>query len=291
MLSPTRPRFRLAKCLPRPRALPLVAVVAGMASSLALGPAPGHGQKLRVPPELSAATPSSSLSPAELADSFFFTRRPRESLAVAEAELARDPGNAEVRWRAARAALSLGILEQDPEVELAWIQRAAAHGDTAVQADSASVDGLFWAAASKGRLALHHGPRTSSALAQEVWDLTHLLLTLQPDHGGGHNILGKLNQEVMSLSGFERFIGRLVLRSAPLREASWHKALDHHRQAVAAEPEAVLFHLDLGRTLQLTGETDEARRIYEAGIALPQLYPVDELFQERMRGYLDELGS
>ena len=153
------------------------------------------------------------------------------------------------------------------------------------------MDGLFWVAAAKGRLALHHGPKTSSDLAQEVWELSYRLLELDPAHGGAHNILGKLNQEVMSLSGWQRFLGRLVLRTEALRSSSWERALEHHRRAVAGEPEAVLFHLDLGRTLQLTGAKEEAREIYEQGLALPRLYPVDEKFQALIQSYLDELDG
>lgn len=251
----------------------------------AAGPVTGQ---VRIPTELRSATREVA-APVQ-ADSLFF-QDPAVSLAFLEGQLARDAADYALQWRAARAALTLGILEDREEVEFGWISRAAAHADSALALNATEPEGLFWSAASKGRLALHHGPRTSSALAQEVWDLANRLLELEPDHAGAHNILGKLNQEVMSLSGWQRFLGKVLLRSEPLQEATWEKALDHHTRAVAAEPDGVLFHLDLGRTLQLMGEEERAREVFRTGLALPAVYPVDRKFQELMAGYLAELGG
>ncbi|MDT8341123.1 MAG: hypothetical protein RQ751_06390 [Longimicrobiales bacterium] len=289
-----------------PVAAAVVGVVARTLAAVAAAVSCGHAApvaaQIRIPLEVPAIT--TDLPPLALADTLYFRERVQESLAVLDGQLATAATDSvqlllAAHWRVARGAVTLAILAEDPDPGLdldpdaaqAWLERAAAHGDSALAVDSAHVDALFWAAAAMGRLALHHGPRTSATLAEEVWTLAHRLLERDPGHGGGHNILGKLNQEVMSLSGWERFLGRLLLRARPLREASWEAALTHHRRAVALEPEAVLFHLDLGRTLQLTGARDEARTVFRRGLALPRLFPMDGVFQRRIAEHLEALDE
>ena len=261
----------------------------GAAVTVALAASPlAASAQLDIPTRL---TPSSASLPVmEQADSLYY-RDPVQSVQLLELVLAREPGTYQAQWRAARAAVSMGIIEEEPQAELAWVERAADHAEIALALDSTDVEGLYWLAVSKGLLALHYGPKTSSDLAQEVWDLAHHLLAIDPEHPGAHNMLGKLNQEVMSLSKWQRVVARFVLRTEPLRESSWDKALDHHRRAVAAEPGTLLFHLDLGRTLDLLGRDDEARAVYSAALALPDRYPVDPTFRKRIQGYLDDLGS
>lgn len=267
----------------------LSAALLAAAGAAIPGTAPLPAQERSVTVPLTLRPTTSSLSVVERADSLFYTD-PASALALLEGTLARNPDDYESQWRAARSALVLGVLEEDPDRELAWFIRADHYSDEALARDSLGLDGLYWSAASKGRLALQYGPRTTARLAQEVWDLTHLILEMDPRHPGAHNILGKLNQEVMSLSAWQRILGRWVLGTDPLREATWEKALSHHRAAVEADPETVLFRLDLGRTLQLSGSPEEALRVYDQGLNLPTRYPVDEKFKELMREYRTEIG-
>jgi hypothetical protein len=47
--------------------------------------------------------------------------------------------------------------------------------------------------------------------------------------------------------------------------------------------------MDLGRTLQLSGDPEAARAHYDAVLALPENYPVDPRFKQLTRRYLAEL--
>ena len=181
------------------------------------------------------------------------------------------------------------MLASDPEIKAGFFGRAVAHGDTAVALRPDGIDGLYWAAAATGRDALRHGPRTSTRMIQRLWDLTHHILELDPDHPGAHNILGKLNQEVMSLSAVERVIGRLLFRIDPLREASWDRALEHHFQAVRSDPGVMLFRMDLGVTWAELGCWTHARRQLEQALGLPDRYPVDPYFRSGMREVLADM--
>lgn len=264
-----------------PRAHPArwIAVLGLLAAS------PLAGQGPTAMPEVRVLTRSTT----EAADSLFDAFAPGLALELLEGHLQGRPDDAEARWRAARAGLVAGILAADPDRKAALIARAAEHGEAAVALRPDGLDELYWAAAAAGREALRHGPRTSTRLVQRVWDLTRHLLALAPDHPGGHNILGKLNHEVMALSGFERFVGRLLFRIDPLREASWEDALQHHEAAVAADPGVVLFRMDLGATYEALGRDVEARAQYEAALALPPAFPVDPRFQDDIRRRLAAL--
>ena len=225
------------------------------------------------------------------ADSLFDAWETQAAYELLAARIDRLPHDYEARWRAARAGLVLGILEDDEELEVVWFERAATHGTAAAEIMEDGVDGLYWAAASRGRQALQHGPRTSTELAQQMWDLTERVLALDPEHGGGHNILGKLNYEVQTLGRIQRALARLVLRQPFLSSTSWEQSLDHHRRAVAAEPDVVLFQMDLGQALHRSGNSAEARRVLEHALTLPDVWPVDPKFKEQIREYLeDEMG-
>lgn len=264
-----------------------IALAATAGGALALPPTPGVAQLPRELPEIRAL----SATPLEQADSLFLAFEPATALAVLEAHIRHRPDDYEARWRATRAGLVLGVLEDDDEATMAFLERAEGHGEVAVELEPEGVDGLYWTGAVLGRQALLHGPRSSTRLVERVWDLAHRLLEIEPDHAGGHNILGKLNQEVMSLSGFERFLGRLLFRAEPLKEATWERAVHHHEAAVASDPEVVLFHFDLATTYAALERFDEARDHLRAALDVTPTYPVDPHFQRLARDRLEELPA
>ncbi|MBT8403956.1 MAG: hypothetical protein KJP18_08870 [Gemmatimonadetes bacterium] len=242
---------------------------------------PIEAQPLRPPPAVDVSTRDPFGN--EVVDEIFFAGRVAEAAQRLDIRLERDSADVEALWRGARTSLVAGILEPDPDLAEAWFKRAGALGEAAVTLRADDPEVLYWAAASLGREALQHGPRTSTRLIQRMWDLTHRILEIEPEHAGAHNTLGKLNYEVMSLSGFERFVGRLLFRIDPLREATWDAAVAHHRRAFAADPETVLFGRDLGETLLATGRDAEAREVWSKTLALPSVFPVDERFKHEIR--------
>jgi hypothetical protein len=110
-------------------------------------------------------------------------------------------------------------------------------------------------------------------------------------HGGAHNLLGKLNYELMSLSRVERFLGRLLVRTQALRDSSWESAETHLVAAAESWPDLVLFQFDLGLLYRKRGREQEARAAFRRVTEMAPVHPTDGSFQDDARRHLEELGS
>jgi tetratricopeptide (TPR) repeat protein len=234
------------------------------------------------------------LAPTALAtgDSLFFSMEPLASFRRLEARVEIAPSDYEARWRAARAALILGVIEEDRERTGRWLRIAVQHASEARRLRPDNVDAIAWLAAAKGRLAQDiGGAREQVRLAQEVWALTQEALAIDGNHALANSVFGKLNQEVRSLSGFERFIARTFMGGgAPMKSSSWEAAEEHILRALENEPGTVLFYKDLGDTYRLQDKLDLARTAYQEGLAAPDLYPSDPMWKEQMADRIKQLG-
>jgi len=225
------------------------------------------------------------------ADLLYFAGKPREAFAALERHLEGHPRDYEALWRAARAGVVLGIAGEGIEGQNAWLDPAIVLGDRAVAERPQGLDGLYWRGAAAGRRAINAGPNYSAELAQRVYDDAHLILELDPSHGGAHNLLGRLNYEIMSLSSVERFFGRVLVRTQALKDSSWEVAENELRAAAEAWPEWVPFQFDLAQLYRKRGREDEARRVLLHVTEMVPLHPLDASLQDDARRHLEELGS
>ena len=224
------------------------------------------------------------------ADLIYFGGGPLESLKLLEGHLQAQPRDYDALWRAARSALVLGISEAESEAQNRWLEPAIEFGDRAVAERADGIDGIYWRGASIGRRALNAGGKQATELAQRVYDDAHTILAVDPLHGGAHNLLGKLNYEVMSLSRIERALGRLLMGNAAMSDTSWENAEEHLSEAAESWPELILFRLDLAQLYKKRGREEEAMRVLNAMLELPSIHPPDEHFKESARRLLEEIG-
>lgn len=66
---------------------------------------------------------------------------------------------------------------------------------------------------------------------------------------------------------------------------------EHLKRAIELEPRSILFYLDLGETYLLQEKDDLARETFEAGLALPNTYPPDDVFKGQIRRMLDRIEA
>ena len=225
------------------------------------------------------------------ADFLYFAGRPDEAYHLLQKHLETGPHDYDVLWRAARAAVVQGVAVEGVEPQNEWLDPAIVLGDRAVAERPDGIDGIYWRGAAAGRRALNAGPGYAAELAQRVYDDANAILAVDPAHGGAHNLLGKLNYEVMSLSAVERFVGRVFIRKQALRDSSWEAAEVHLRAAAESWPDFILFQFDLAQLYRKRGRDDEARAALRHVTEMTPVHPLDASFQDDARRFLEELES
>jgi tetratricopeptide (TPR) repeat protein len=225
------------------------------------------------------------------ADVLYLTGEPRRAYEVLEAHLAADSTDYDALWRAARAAVVIGIGEEGSRPQNAWLDPAILHAERAVAVRPKGLDGIYWRGVATGRRAMNASPGYAVELAQVVYDDAHRILAADPLHGGAHNMLGKLNYEIMSLSRIKRAIARTFMGNDALDDTSWENAEYHLERAAAVWPDFVLFHFDLGQLYRKRGRRDEAIAQYRRVLELPMTHPTDRKLQEQARSALEEWGA
>ena len=191
-----------------------------------------------------------------------------------------DPTNYDVLWRVARAGVAVGVGREGTRAQNPYLDTALHFGRIAVEQRPDGVLGIYWRAAAAGRRALNAGPRYSLELAQLVYDDAHTLLQMDSLHAGAHNMLGKLNFEVMILSRVQRFIARVWYGSDTVGQMSWANAEAHLTRATELEPDNVLYLYDLGHFYHRRGRHEEAAAALSRALELPASQPVDPMLQE-----------
>jgi tetratricopeptide (TPR) repeat protein len=253
---------------------------------LALGAV--HGVRAQEQP-ITIAPARPMPTPVARADNLMAGGNIEASLDLLETYLESHPNDFEARWRAARAAVYMGILATGTEIENRWYRRGIAHADRALAERPDDLEALRWDIAAKGSLAVQTGARETVRLAKDVYRLAHRLLELDPRNAFAYDALGSLDYQVMELNAFKRALGRLFLGADVLSVASWHDALEYHRRAVALDPNNLLYRVDLANTLAKTGHTAEAIEQLRVAVALPSRLPVDSDFRARAERRLKEL--
>lgn len=225
------------------------------------------------------------------ADSLYLAHDPEAALDLLTAHLAVDSTNADVLWRAARASVVIGLGVEGSREQNRWFDPAIVWSRRAAGAGPDALDGHYWYGVAAGRRAKNAGTEYAIELAQVVYDQAHHILEVDSLHGGAHNILGKLNYEVMSLSRIKRFIARTFMGNDALDDMRWENAEHHLSEAARAWPGVVAFHHDLALLHRKRGRRDEAIVEFRTVLSLPPIHPGDEVLKAEARAQLEEWGD
>lgn len=244
-----------------------------------------------IPGAVSAQPVARFGGPVADADMLYFAGHPEEAYDLLTKHLEKDSTDYNALWRAARAAVALELLDKEDGRQYRWLDPAIRLGDRAVAERPEGVEGLYWRGAAEGRRALYAGNSYAAELAQRVYDDAHAILAIDSLHGGAHNLLGKLNYEIMSMSRVERFLGKLMVHSEALSSSSWEAAESNLLAATKEWPNFVIFEYDLAQLYRKRGRKDEARDAYRRVTEMPEVHPEDGFFKAEARRQLEELGS
>lgn len=224
------------------------------------------------------------------ADLLYFADRPEAAYELLVEHLETMPVDFDALWRVARAGVVVGIGFENNRDQNRYLDPALHYAERAVRLRPHDVDALYWRGVAAGRRAMNAKPGRAAQLAQVAYDDAHAILRQDSTHAGAHNMLGKLNYEVMALSRVERLVARTFLGNAALDEASWRKAEVHLAKAVEAAPDYVLFQFDLGALYEKRGRDREAEVHLRRALSLPAAQPIDAGIQARAVALLEEMG-
>ena len=225
------------------------------------------------------------------ADALYFDGKVEEAFRVLSEHLATRPDDYDALWRAARAGVVAGVLRQGITSQNERLDPAISFGDRAVELRPDGIDGLYWRGAAEGRRALNAGSDYASRLVQRVYDDAHAILAIDSLHGGAHNLLGRVNYEIMDLPRIARFLARRLVGNEALLDSSWEDAEEYLTRAAELWPDNVLFQLDLGDLYRRRDRDDEARAQLQKVVDMPSVHPADDYFKDSARRLLEDLGS
>lgn len=238
------------------------------------------GDPIRAPSPIRPLTRSAT----EIADSLNMAMDPKGAMAVLDARLDAAPNDFAALWRATATAFALGVISETRDERLRWLHLGDRYGDRGLALRPNDPVALEWAIAAKGRLAIEdHNPVTTARLGKETHKLAETLLAEDPDNAVANDALGKLIVEIRKLSWSERILARVLIGGDVTSTAHWSDAERFLKRAVEADPEMVLYHMDLGDAYRLQGKDTRALHAYRDGLAQPDRYPVDAYYKRQIQ--------
>lgn len=159
--------------------------------------------------------------------------------------------------------------------------RAEGLARVAVEVNPDAPDGWYVLSAAIGRASLTKSKKERVRRAGEIREAALRALAIKPDHHETLHVLGRWNAEIMRLSGFERFFAKNFLGGGIFNAAAWDSAVVYMEKAVAASPENVYHHLDLGEILIDRKRYRQARIHLEQAVSAPVYDVMDPEYQAR----------
>lgn len=216
-----------------------------------------------------------------------FSRGRHTTAYAAYASAAREADGAgyEALWKAARAAVDVG-LDLGRETAAGWYALADEHARRAIQLEPGRPEGHLHLARALGLVALDANPRERVRLSNEIRAEGRVTLEADSGYAGGWHVLARWNAEVMRLSGPARFFARTFLGGEVMSEASWRDAERYMARAAELEPRRILHHLELGKIYRETGRPDRAGAALRRTLELAALDYHDCVYQREARELL-----
>lgn len=219
-----------------------------------------------------------------LGDRDYVAMKAQDALSHYEAAAKLDPSSYEAFWKASRSAIDVGSFTENRRAAL--FTSGEQYARKAVALNPAGSDGHFSLARALGKTALSQSPKGRIKYAREIRSQALECIRIEPKHAGCLHVMGMWNAEVMRLSGFTRMIAKNFLGGKIFGTASWNDAVRYMEASVAAEPDRLVHHLDLGYVYRDVKRDADARREFEKVLSLPATDVNDRSYREEARAGL-----
>jgi tetratricopeptide (TPR) repeat protein len=141
-------------------------------------------------------------------------------------------------------------------------------------------------ALSLGKMMVFLGPKEQASTCMDLKDAVDRTLQLDPVNDLAWHILGRWHRNLAEVSGLKRFLANAMFG---LPKGSNEEAERCLNKAIDLNPSRLMHYIELGRVCAQEGRKDEARRLIEQGMAMPNVEKDDPDIKERGRETLARL--
>lgn len=219
-------------------------------------------------------------------DDAFIKQQYDEAITMYESALPTSVNKAEIFWRLARCYVSIGDVTKREERER-YYRTAESYATRAVQEDSLNSDAHCWRAIAIGYVAMYEGVRAKVQRANEIKRELDIALQLNPKNDVAYSILGTFYRTLGNVGWIEKQLASLLLGGLP--PGGFLEAEHALKKAIALAPTIIRHRFELGQLYLDMGKPEEAKKVFESAILLPQVLASDARRVERMKRKLAEL--
>lgn len=216
-------------------------------------------------------------------DSMLQRGEPRQALqALSQQQTGTTRPDAAILWRLARTQYELGRTSKTPQDRAAYLQRAEAMANQAIEAAPDNDEGYKWLAITLGAQAEEATVKRQILLSRQVRENIEKALALDPNDDISLLVLSRWHYKIASLGFWARAVVTLVYGGLP--EASFEKAEALLRQAIAKQ-DRVAHRYSLAKVYWRMGRRAAALEQLEKALALPVSFPeeAEELGKARRK--------
>lgn len=146
-------------------------------------------------------------------------------------------------------------------------QKSLIYAKRAVAAEPEFSDSHLAVAISLGKSTEFMGNKEKLEASRKIKKAADTALRLNPESDYAHHIIGRWHQEIAGIGGGTRVLAKVIYGEIP--KGSYQEALKHFDAARKLMPSRLTHQIEYGRTLALMGNTENARREIQKGLAMP----------------------
>lgn len=221
------------------------------------------------------------------ADALDDKNEPKAALAILQEADQQKPNNAEILRRIAMQEIQLFVDAKNEAEKKQLGATALDYALRAVKADPNNAKAHLSLSIIYGRIAFLEPNRRKVELSKLIESEAQTAARLDPKEEYAWHVLGRWNYELAGFNPVLKALAEFIYGKFP--DCSYEKAAEYFKKAIALNSQAVIHHIELGRTYLAMGKKAEAKAELEKGLALPSTMKDDGETKQRGRLALKEL--
>ena len=200
-----------------------------------------------------------------------------------------EPDNAGLMVRIARQYSYLMTEASTDSEKMQLGTTALAYAERAVKLDPNLCEAHLSVAICHGKMLPLMGTRRKLELSRIIKDEADKAVALDPKNDLAWHLLGRWHQELATLGGAFKAVAQLIYGKIPT--ATNEESAKCFEKAIALNPNRLMHCIELGRTYAQMHRDDEAKKMINKGLAMPNREKEDPESKERGRQALKKLES